>query len=167
MKLKRHIWEFFYRVRRVFSYLPLIWKNEDFDYAFFLEMTKFKFTRMRDYFESSKVLIDSDKESIVGDLNRCLVLLDRIIEEDYETDYLRELGLDMTSHDKFLAGEGEKYFVDYSKKRDEFLKNFKSRLTDSTEVGPKAFYDDINFLEKKDMEELTSILRDRMKFWWD
>lgn len=167
MKLKRHIWEFFYRMRRVFSYLPLIWKNEDFDYGFFLEMMKFKFTRMRDYFESSEVLIDSDKESIVGDLNRCLVLLDRIIDEDYDTDYLRELGFDMTSHDKFLAGEGEKYFVDYNKKRDEFLKNFKSRLTDSTEVGPKAFYADTNFLEKKDMEELTSIIRDRLKFWWD
>ena len=45
---------FFASIARVFSYLPVIWKDRDWDYGFLLDLLEFKLKRIKKYFLESK-----------------------------------------------------------------------------------------------------------------
>ncbi len=70
------------KIIKLFQYLPVIWKNEEWDHSYLFILLQYKIKRMRMYHE--KVQGHIGWEIQVKDMKRCEELLDNIINEIHE-----------------------------------------------------------------------------------
>ena len=75
---------------RVFSYHPVLKDDQDWDYAFFLDLIEFKLKRMREYFWSHDIV---ENEKRYGDICDKLI---NILHAGYKTNIV--LVTDLTTH---------------------------------------------------------------------
>ena len=66
----------YYGIKNIVEWLPIIWHDSDFDFAFFAKINEFKMRRMSAYFRDHGVHIGSDKDA--RDLAVCAELFRRI-----------------------------------------------------------------------------------------
>ena len=80
-------WDFVYppwrackQVKVVISYLPVLWRDRDWDHAYFLSLMQHKLKRMEKVFRNGKhVGCEKDADKML----QCIELIDRINKEDY------------------------------------------------------------------------------------
>ena len=72
---------FFRRVRRVVDFLPIIWKGEDWDYAYSVELFRYQLERTADYIEKRGHLANAD--DVVKEIRTATTLLENVYEEKY------------------------------------------------------------------------------------
>jgi len=72
---------FFRRVRRVIDFLPIIWKGEDYDYYYSLQLFKYQLERTADYIEK-RDFIESAKD-VASEIRTATTLLENVYEEKY------------------------------------------------------------------------------------
>ena len=72
---------FFRRVRRVIDFLPIIWKGEDWDYAYSVELFRYQLERTADYIEKRGHLANADE--VVKEIRTATTLLENVYEEKY------------------------------------------------------------------------------------
>lgn len=76
----RRAWK---RIKIIYHWLPVIWNDEDWDYAYTLDALKHKLIRQRECFRNSSILVKRDKGRITGKLSICINLLNRLDVNDY------------------------------------------------------------------------------------
>lgn len=79
----RRIRRFLRKIRRIFEYLPVIWKNEDFDHHYIFTLLKYKLERTKKSFKESKIY---DHSINIQKIETAIRLLDIVIEEQYVYD---------------------------------------------------------------------------------
>ncbi len=52
---------FYNRIRTIIAWLPLLWKDYDWDYSFFITIIQFKLTRMANCIEKSNIIVDASE----------------------------------------------------------------------------------------------------------
>lgn len=68
-------------IRNVIHYLPIIWRDRDWDHTYLLQLMEFKLRRMSKFFKEEDLLVHderSSKETLI-----CAELLKRLVEDDY------------------------------------------------------------------------------------
>jgi hypothetical protein len=72
-------------IKNFISYIPITWKDRPWDHYFFWKLLQFKLQKMYDFFSSDKTMWAECKEktNAINNLKLCLILLDRIIKDDY------------------------------------------------------------------------------------
>ena len=80
--LKRKIWQ----IKNVFRWLPIIWKQYDFDYYYSLEVFKFQLQKQAEFLESDKALTASSKDRAKR-IRTILKLMDKVYAEEYAMEY--------------------------------------------------------------------------------
>ena len=80
MKKAKH---FLYRIKRLLDWLPVIWNDCDFDYAYLLDILNFKLKKMYEWFSSDKPNVESAPVT-AKEIKKVLALLDRYFNETYQ-----------------------------------------------------------------------------------
>jgi hypothetical protein len=103
-----------YQIKNLFLWIPIIWKQYDFDYNYAINVFKFQLLKMAD-------LMDSDKSHCVGAKERAkrirmvVRLMDKVYNEEYNMEYRNKVEeiygkdiLDLSFEDTF-DGTGSKF----------------------------------------------------------
>ena len=73
---------FFRRVRRVIDFLPIIWKGEDYDYYYSIQLFQYQLERTADFLESDKAYT-LDAKATASRIRTAAELLDRVYNDYY------------------------------------------------------------------------------------
>lgn len=76
----------YYFIKRVIAYLPLLWKDQDWDSVYLLDMMKFKLSRMRKLHEraiSNRGWWGENSPKAIKQMRTCEILLERMGEQAY------------------------------------------------------------------------------------
>lgn len=79
MKIKR----FFYKLKRVWDFLPIIWKGDDYDYEYSIDLFKYQLNRTADYIQDRSFIVDAD--DVATKIRTATKLMDKIYD-DWDTD---------------------------------------------------------------------------------
>lgn len=74
------------QIRNVFRWLPIIWKQYDFDYSESIEVFKFQLQKQAEFFESDMSFTASAPYQAKR-IRTILKLMDKVYNEEYGTDY--------------------------------------------------------------------------------
>ena len=69
------------RIIHIAKWIPVLWKDNDWDYEYLLRIIKFKLECMREYHRNYGHTKDHNK--IADEIHKCVLVLNRIIEDDY------------------------------------------------------------------------------------
>lgn len=76
---------FFRKLKRLIAFIPVIWKSEDYDYRYALDIFKFQLLRLADYIESQERYVGYEKD--VARIRTVCRLMDKVYDEEYATQY--------------------------------------------------------------------------------
>ena len=85
--MKRRIKRFFYKIKRVIDFIPIIWKGYDFDYYSSIELFKYQLKRTAEYLESDKAQTLEAKANATK-IWTAVELMEKVYDEEYGTEYI-------------------------------------------------------------------------------
>lgn len=89
-----------HKIRKILRYLPILWKDEDWDYGYLLYLMEFKFLRMADCIESNDVIVAAGR--VTKQLRYAALLTNRMHGDDERNaEYLQRLTRHMN---KYMLG---------------------------------------------------------------
>ncbi len=155
------------KLKRIIAWFPVLWKDEDWHYAYLFEIIRFKISRMRTSIDANKIHIGYEKH--VDQMKIAEELLARMAFSNFYDelfDRLRSIekigncscpeetfSIEHKSHDYEKSETGFSYFVDLSC---EYCKNAWRRWIATEEKKKHA-----------DFEFLFRHLEKNIKKWWD
>jgi hypothetical protein len=72
-KIKR----LFNKIIKIFQYIPLLWKDEDWDYSYLLELIKFKLKRIKKQLRKENLIIEEELSEIERKIQRTLDAIEK------------------------------------------------------------------------------------------
>lgn len=103
---------YFRQLRRLFDFIPIIWKGADWDYRYSIELFSYQLKRQADFLESPKAHI-ADAKQTASKIRTAVKLLKYVYEDEkYALEYQQQLeeeyGKDVLNW-KFVPIESSKY----------------------------------------------------------
>ena len=149
-------------IENLYNWIPVIWRDRDWDQYFLLETLRFKISNMERYFRKCGHHVGANKDA--NNMSMCVEALHRIIEEDYHKEAFKE-------HEK-KWGEASLKFIDSDKK------GFKQLLIERPNVKTKEDEEqerkDFRYclkeeerLTQQDIDYLFDMLKKHIREWWD
>jgi len=161
--------QFFKRIYNLYRWLPIIWKDQDWDDYYIFEILKFKLKNQAEYIGGKDRYIGAKRDAEIMML--CTRLIDKIQDEWYGREYLDYQKSEM----KFTPSEShpgsyEMEFEELSEHYDDYFKKYP--LIYRMVPDLKAPKDEIAFHIAKINEErahklLFTILEQNIRRWWD
>lgn len=152
MKVKlKNIKHFFYRIKRLLDWLPIIWDDCDFDYAFLLEILNFKLKKMHEWFSSDKPNVESAPVT-AKEIKKVLEYLDRYFNKSYQEFEYAEFNL------RYGLSNEDDFFVWQEK----FQALPESAKQEWRNLGAQAETDMHN-----DLMQVFDLLKQNIEGWWD
>lgn len=154
---------YFFKIKRVVDFIPIIWNGFDFDYHYSLELFKKQLERQAKFFESGKSYSSRAKQD-ASRIRTAIQLMDKVYEDEYEMEWMDKIKerfgddvLDWESEDTG-RGDGSSYLkYKYEKWNNvEEIKVVKMTLVKIS--GEK---------QKKAEELLWKFIGHNIKHWWD
>ncbi len=143
-------------IKNIVSWVPVIWKDRDWDQSFFYKILRFKLYKMKKYFETDSLAADS--ENIKNNIGKCIDILDRLIEDDYASESYKkhdekwgEIRLNLDDGNLEIDRKNVLTEKDREEERYEFFNILKEEH--------KLRNDDIN--------SLFDLLKKNVEEWWD
>lgn len=137
-------------------WLPVIWKDRDFDEYYVFKLLYKKFENMEKFF-NSEFTWSADAKKMAQEIKIAKNLVKRIIDDNYLENALTEY------HKKY----GD---LKYSFKQVEGQPNLVKLIWDETEESQKIFRrcsKHSNYMKKQDLEYLFNYLNKNISKWWD
>ncbi len=159
----RNIKWFFRRLKRVWDFLPIIWKGYDFDYSHAINLFKYQLERTADFMESDRAMtVDADIRA--KRIRTAIKLLNKVYDEDYGCEYqtkMKELYgstiLDFWFEDTG-KGDGSSYL--------RHAWEFRADSSDVEKVFDKLFKESQE--KQKRAEKLVcDLISHNIRYWWD
>lgn len=72
---------FIEKIIKIIKYLPVLWKDEDWDFEFLLLLIKFKITRMRDCIYKNNIIVPHERRRIFIGMNQAINHIDNYLQE--------------------------------------------------------------------------------------
>lgn len=142
IRLLKHL---YWDIQRVIRWIPVIWKNKEFDHSYFLQILSFKFKLMEEFY-SSKYAISVDSEKCAEEIHICKLLCDRLIADNYHDMLGREIR--MYPNDKGVL-------------------QFET-LNEGCQFGiSKDWQHYESYMQNQDLRYLCEILQKHLFSWWD
>lgn len=148
-------------LERVIGWIPIVWKNYDWDYHYMFEVMRYKLERMEKCIRvhGHHVGMDQTADSI----RHAKLVLDRICERDYLNNALK--GHDERWGDVSMGWEPVSKMTSRLKwayERDLSDKQKEQERREFRKCGEHADY-----MEKQDIEYLFKYIKKHHKKWWD
>ena len=147
----------YYNTKRIIKWLPVLWKDREWDYEYLFDVLKFKIKLMKEHHEKERLFVGVDK--VIKQLHTCEVLLDRMSKNSY-ADKAYQL------HDKKWNSQFED-----DKDWDKFLE--KINRTHLTEEQKKQEHKDFKliaeyekYMYNQDINYLFNIIKKYHQKWW-
>ena len=160
-------------VKNLWRWLPIIWKDRDWDDHYIFESLKFKLRNTAKYFEKQQRFVGWEKE--VKYMKICETLIDRIQTDYYQMEYFDYYDSDM----RMVPTEDGLYQVVFDVKRDDtdqFVKKYPHALR-RAKRNPKfkSYFEGkrnghlaIGMVRHaKARKLLFKIMEERIERWWD
>jgi hypothetical protein len=159
--------------RNLWKWLPIIWKDRDWDNHFIFEVLKFKIKNTANYTEKKQRFVGWEKE--VKYMRICETLIDRIQNEYYQMEYQDYRDLEMNT----VPTEDGLYKVVFDVKRDdtsEFIKKYPHALRKAKKDPRfKSYFEGgrngglaVSIIRHEKAKKLLfKILEQRIERWWD
>ena len=77
---------FFRRLKRVIDFLPIIWKGEDWDYRYAVDLFSYQLGRTADFLEGDRAFTVSADQNAKR-IRTAIELLNKVYEEEYGCEY--------------------------------------------------------------------------------
>ena len=146
-----------YGIKNLVKWLPVIWKDRDWDQYYFYTMLHRKLKHMEEFFASDRAMaLHSEKEA--KKIRICVTLLDRIIKDEYDESAFKE------HHKKWGKPEfswGDEYFD---------IKH-KNVITDEDKKkerkGFLAACEHEKRMKTQDIRYLFDYIGKHIECWWD
>ena len=163
--LFRPVTGFFYKIKRVINYLPIIWKGYDWDYHYSLDLFKYQLERTADYLESDKALtLDAKKHAMR--IRTTIKLMERVYDDYYSVEYIDEM------IEKY--GKINYEFEKINNKDTYELKIYYGEKGQYTEEEQKIIREEESRLfllslekQKKAERILWDLIHNNIRSWWD
>lgn len=72
-------------VKNLIKWFPVIWKDRWWDHSYLYSILRYKLSLMEEGFRTSGISVNSEKDA--RNIKICILLLDRLIKDDYSNDY--------------------------------------------------------------------------------
>lgn len=82
----RKVKQFFKNIKKILDFLPIIWKHEDYDYRFSIELFKYSLQRQADFFENGETFSAYPKQT-ASRIRTAVNLMQKVYDEEYATEY--------------------------------------------------------------------------------
>jgi hypothetical protein len=155
---------FFSNVKRIIDYVPLLWRDRDWDHSFLMDMLEFKLTRIEKALKAGHCRHDPHK---MRDLRSMISLLKRIKASEYHDTVFKD-------HDKKWGklklnfGVKEKLGDTYVYKSCVTRSKVKTKEDEQLEAKEsRRLYSKVNKLEQEDLDLFFRLLRKRIESLWD
>ena len=129
---------FLQRLHNILIWLPILWRDRDWDFGFLLRILQFKISRMRQYQQKYGLSTYQRQELIAHKMRTCELLIERLLSEDYIKDWAQP---------------------DW--------RTWPRELTEQEERDMRAALDHGNKMRRQDEDLLFTILRKHYRNWWD
>lgn len=146
----------------IIQWLPIIWKDRDWDHYYLFKVLEFKLSKMKKRFK--KYGHTNNSLYIIKQLDECSVILKRLYEENYISEAYKE-------HDEkwgeiklqFNESDTSDYYEVFDVRKN--VKTDEDKIKEDEES--KKCYLNGNRKQKKDLKRLFDIIRDNILTWWD
>lgn len=147
-KIKHFYWSFIEGVENIIYWLPIIWKDRQFDYGYLLNMMNHKLKYMEKFFNSDDAWC-ADAKEIASELAEFRKLLEYIETRQFEEDAMKPYY--------------DKYPILYT----DFIRQLNKQMTDEQTVLFRKCCNDIETKYYTAMDELCKIFKNKLLNWWD
>ena len=167
--------QFFKRIYNLYRWLPIIWKDQDWDTHYIWEILKFKLKNQADYIGSKDRYINAKRDAEI--MNLCIRLINKIQNEDYEHEWSKyyESESRLIPSEKFpgsyewdvekVSESFDDYFVKYPRIYIAVENMEKPSFLKDTKLGMAINIGFINHIRAKKL--LFKILEENIEKWWD
>lgn len=139
----------FYKIRRILQWIPILWRDEDWDFDYILRILRYKLSRTRETIISNNIIAEADQ--VAAEIRMAEQILERLEKNDYAEDLYAAIERDFGEHDlKRLTRTGV---------NDENSDEYRRRIVEASNAAQKA--------RDADLDLLFRHLRERIEFWWD
>jgi hypothetical protein len=91
MNLINNISSFFFKIKKVFKWIPIIWRNSyDWDSSFAINIFREKLSEMVTYFESSDATTE-DAKFVTEKIKTAIRIMDKLSNDEYLMDALKKI----------------------------------------------------------------------------
>ena len=137
--IRRQYWN----AQRIIQWIPIIWKDREFDHSYFLQILSFKLEKMEKFYRSKYTTV-ADALKCAKEIHICKLLCDRLIKNNYHDMLGRKIEMYYDKCLKFKTlDEGHQFGI---------CKNW-------------VHYED--YMQKQDLEYLCKLLQKHLRSWWD
>jgi hypothetical protein len=159
--------QFFRRIYNLYRWVPIIWKDQDWDHYYIFEVLKFKLKNQAEYISKRGNHLSAKRDAEIMML--CVRLIEKVQDEYYGCEYqdyhkLNIRFIDSKSHPGMYEVETEtisECYNEYFKKYPRIYKQVKTEDNHKT-----AFYIGREN-EKRAHKLLFKILEENIQRWWD
>jgi hypothetical protein len=157
----KNILSFFYNIgtgfKNIIKWLPIIWNDRDWDYAYMLKILHKKLEHMEQFFDGDEPFGANAKKK-VRKIKKAKNFCKRLVDDNYLTNALIE-------HEK-KWGTGSKYTFKEMEGNSKFGELIDNRSEKEKMEFTKACRHS-DRVRKQDIEYLFEHLRKHMETWWD
>lgn len=153
---------FFRKLKRVWDFIPIIWKGDDYDYQYSIDLFKYQLDRTADYIQDRGFISDAD--NVASRIRTATRLIEKVYEEEYDCEY----------QDKMREMYGENVlnwvFIDTGKGDGSSYMNYEFEKWDNAEEVQRMM--NKLFLESKAKQDrahklVWKFIEHNIKQWWD
>ena len=160
--------------KNLWKWLPIVWKDRDWDDHFIFEALKFKLKNTANYFEEKQRFVGWEDE--VKYIRICEKLITRIQDDYYQTEYMDYVNMEfdlipISNTDRFeykstvTENNLNKYFALYPKTKKKVLSSDRYKTYVPTDTGIALAMGVERHLKARKL--LFKIMERRIEAWWD
>ena len=149
-----------YGIGNLISYFKIIWNDRDWDHIYWLELNRFKLSRMENLIRQHGIHLYHERDA--DNIHKAIMAIDRLLVDDYHINAF-------ISHDK-KWGELDITWKDLDDGMSEMISTRSNIHSGEEEKERKEFlkcskHED--YLRKQDLKYLTDIINKYLFSWWD
>lgn len=160
-------------IKNIFKWIPVLYKDKDWDWRYIYEIMEFKLLQQRNY------LVTANRHMSIPEINRditlCLNLIQRVKDEYYSSEYLDyfksnyrfeptdETEQYFTYHSEMIWEKFDEYFAKYPIQHKKVLQKYSDKIKEKKDI---AFWIGLEN-EKRAQNLLYKTLNRKLRHWWD
>lgn len=151
---------FINKILKICAYLPVLWRDEDWDFSYLLDLIKFKLNRMRDTIYKDNIIASNEIRDICIGINQTI---DHIQNYQDDFDAFRKIHGDVPFKHNFKTQKLENgHYAMITWRTDE-----DRPLTDEEEEIYSQWIKDAYAFEQKEWELIFDTIKKEGQKWWD
>lgn len=155
-------------LKNLWVWLPIIWKDRDFDYGYFLDMFDYKLQRMHRFFDNpdNVVINEVSRKNIVSRISTARTLLKKIyFDEEYSLSYLKEIEeIYGNQHMVFTPLKDKPHLSSLSF---EYDKHYTEEEKEAIKEHERRLFFESNKKNAKAKRIFWQFINHNIEYWWD